>query len=150
MAEIVLVRGTPERQQSRHPRNWPSPSRERDFVRYLSRRRRGDGRRSRRHQQARGTGWITIARRWDLPRGLRGAADSSVILVDCDCPLASSEHCCMGARSVRPGERSGGYECAVSVRPPPEPARSRRTKWKTMREVSPGSADLPGTVILDE
>ncbi|NPU85151.1 MAG: bifunctional adenosylcobinamide kinase/adenosylcobinamide-phosphate guanylyltransferase [Syntrophaceae bacterium] len=146
MAEIVLVTGGSRSGKSRYAQELAeSIAGKRTFVATCPVVDEEMAERIRRHQRARGTGWITLEEAVDLPGALRRAAGSGVVLVDC---LTLWVNNLLYEETLRSDRAEG----TAAVNAPAGPAGSSGLSEDEMearcREVLRACADLPGTVIF--
>lgn len=140
MAEIVLVTGGSRSGKSRYAQELAEAvAGKRTFVATCPVVDEEMAERIRRHQRARGTGWITIEETVDLPGALRRAAGSGVVLVDC---LTLWVNNLLYEETLR-SDREAGVEGSAGSSGLSEDEMEARS-----REVLRACADLPGTVIF--
>jgi adenosylcobinamide kinase / adenosylcobinamide-phosphate guanylyltransferase len=149
MAEIVLITGGSRSGKSRHAQELAeSIAGKRTFVATCPAVDGEMAERIRRHQQARGAGWITIEETVDLPGALRRAADSSVILVDCLTLWVNNLLYGETFLSAREGAAEAGKALPAEGGPAVSAGMTEDEMEARCREVLLACAALPGTVIF--
>ncbi|HOI75969.1 MAG TPA: bifunctional adenosylcobinamide kinase/adenosylcobinamide-phosphate guanylyltransferase [Syntrophales bacterium] len=140
MAEIILVTGGSRSGKSRYAQELAeSMAGKRAFVATCPVVDEEMAERIRRHQRARGAGWITIEETVDLPGALRRAAGSGVVLVDC---LTLWVNNLLYEETLR-SAREDGTEGPAGASGMSEDEMEARS-----RDVLRACADIPGTVIF--
>ncbi len=146
MAEIVLVTGGSRSGKSRYAQELAeSMAGTRTFIATCPVVDEEMAERIRRHQRARGSGWITIEETVDLPGALRRAAGSGVVLVDCLTLWVNNllyEETLLSAGE----DRAGGLD--VPAGHAGSSGLSEDEMEERCREVLRACADLSGTVIF--
>lgn len=146
MAEIVLVTGGSRSGKSRYAQELAeSIAGKRTFVATCPVVDEEMAERIRRHQRARGTGWITLEEAVDLPGALCRAAGSSVILVDC---LTLWVNNLLYEEMLRSAQENGAEAMNAPSDPAGPAAITEDEMEERCREVLRACADLPGTVIF--
>ncbi len=140
MAEIVLVTGGSRSGKSRYAQELAEAVHEkRTFVATCPVVDEEMAERIRRHQRARGIGWITLEEAVDLPGALRRAAGSGVVLVDC---LTLWVNNLLYEETLRFARENGAEGPAGSS------GLSEDEMEAQCREVLRACAELPGMVIF--